>query len=76
MLVSDVEKMKADKNVEELVKTLMDENWQVRMYAAGALGGLRDARAVEPLTKALDAENDRVREAAREALMKIREKES
>jgi hypothetical protein len=43
----------------------------VRQAAAGALGQIRDARAVEPLVTALKDQDDAVRQAAAAALGKI-----
>jgi len=53
---------------------LKDED--VREYAAAALGEIGDARAVEPLTKALKDEYEYLRKAARKALKMIRAKKS
>jgi len=53
----------------------MGEDWDVRLAAAGALKKIRDSRAVEPLTQALKDEDSRVREAAQEALEKLKGKE-
>jgi len=55
--------------VEPLIAALEDEG--KRYYAAEALGEIRDARAVEPLTAALWDEDEDVRELAAEALDKI-----
>jgi HEAT repeat protein len=37
---SDVEKMKANKNVEGLIEALKDKDWEVRGRAVAALGGM------------------------------------
>ena len=39
--------------VERLINDLKDESWQIRWYAAQALGGAKDLRAVEPLIAVL-----------------------
>ena len=60
-------------DVEPLIKALNDDHIPgVRQVVAEALGKIRDPRAVGPLTKALLDENKKVREAAVEALKKIR----
>jgi len=50
----NVEKMKAEKDVEGLIKALEDEDWDVRRKAAEALGEIKNAKAVESLTQALN----------------------
>jgi len=50
--------------IEELVKALSHENPEIRGKVAGALKALEDARATEPLIKAL--ENERDKEVRRE----------
>jgi len=45
----NVEKMKAEKDVEGLIKALNYEHDHVRWEVAEALGDISDARAVEPL---------------------------
>ncbi|MBE3115402.1 MAG: HEAT repeat domain-containing protein, partial [Actinobacteria bacterium] len=49
----NVEKMQANKDFKGLIRALKDENGHVREQAAVALGEIKDARAVEPLIKAL-----------------------
>ena len=44
----------------------------MRLHAAKALGGLGDARAIEPLEELLGDEDLRVRKAAREAIDRLR----
>jgi len=59
--------------VEPLIDALKDEHEYVRMYAARALGWIGDVRAVDALTYVASMDEDnRVREAAAEALEKIR----
>ncbi len=59
--------------VERLIQALKDENRYVRWGAAGALGELRDAKAVEPLIQVLRDECCFVRGRAACALGKIGE---
>ena len=49
----NIEKLKARKDVKELIRALGNSDWYVRASAACALGEIGDARAVEPLIKAL-----------------------
>jgi HEAT repeat protein len=51
-----------------LVEALADEDSKVRLYAADALGRMKDARAVEPLLNALNDESNEVRNQAVMAL--------
>ena len=68
----NVEKMKARRNVNGLIKALgYKKDWEVRWDAARALGEIKDPRAVEPLSAALKDERFSVRQAAAEALGKI-----
>lgn len=60
-----------DMVVEPLIAALEDKESSVRGGAAGALGDLRDARAVEPLIAALKDKEYWVREAAAVALRRI-----
>lgn len=59
--------------VEPLIQALNNESWVVREAATEALGKIGDERAVEPLIKVLDDEDETtfVREAAAEALGEI-----
>lgn len=59
--------------VAEQISALMDEDWAVREDAAAALGRLKDARAVMPLTVLLRDEDRAVRQAAIGALTSIGE---
>ena len=52
----NIEKMKAERDVQGLTKALKDKDWSVRREAAAALGDIGDARAVEPLIQALKYE--------------------
>jgi HEAT repeat protein len=62
--------------VEILIDALKDEYDLVRMKAAIALGEIKVASAVEPLTQALRDESNAVQKAAKEALEKIMTKET
>jgi len=57
--------------VELLCAALRDEDSDMREAAAGALGKIGDARAVEPLCAALRNKREDVRQAAAEALKKL-----
>jgi hypothetical protein len=60
--------------IEALVIVLRDNNWGLRCQAVRALGMTGDAKAVGPLTHALQDENYNVRDEARKALNKIQGK--
>ena len=76
MEISDVEKMKANKDVEGLIEALKDEDSNIRWRTVYALGEIKDARAVGPLTEALKEKDSGVRWQAAEALEKIKAKKS
>ena len=42
--------------VDQLIKDLQNESWQIRWDAAAALGETKDPRAIDPLGKALQDE--------------------
>jgi HEAT repeat protein len=68
----DVEKMEKKKDVKGLIKALgYEKDSSVRKSATYALGKIGDARAVEPLTKALNDADSDVRRDAAKALGKI-----
>jgi hypothetical protein len=50
--------------LEQILETLHDEHWLVRLSLVDILGNITDARAVEALTSMLDDEHERVRRAA------------
>lgn len=54
--------------VEQLIKELQNESWQIRWNAAAALGETKDPRAIEPLIVALKDENSYVRMTAARSL--------
>jgi hypothetical protein len=56
-----------------LISALKDEDRDVRRVAAGALGELKDPRAVEPLISALKDENRDVRRVAAGALGELKD---
>jgi len=58
-------------SVEPLIELLGSQSEQVRLYAAYALGGLRDRRAVPALTRALSDPSSSVRGIAAHALGQI-----
>jgi HEAT repeat protein len=70
--IPNVEKMREKKDVKGLIKALGDEkDSEVRGNAAQALGTIGDARAVEPLIRALGDSDWRVLWNAARALGKI-----
>jgi len=62
--------------VEFLIEALRDENRTVRYGAVKALGNIGSARALSPLTQALNDKDGEVRKAAKEALENIVDLES
>lgn len=62
--------------VEPLIDILEDRNKSVRAQAAEALGEIGDVRAIEPLIRASKRGGLLVQEAAKEALTKLKGKES
>lgn len=77
LLLPNVEKMKAKKDVEGLIKALRYKmSWLVRMDAADALGKIGDRKAVRPLAQALKHRHKCVRQPAKRALEKIKAKKS
>jgi HEAT repeat protein len=55
-----------------LIRTLQEQDGQIRRKAAFALGEIRDPRAKEALLVALEDEDEEVRKAAKKALKRIR----
>ncbi len=68
----DILEMRDHCDVKGLIKALKHKDKWVRCGAADALGTIGDARAVEPLTKALKDEDNDVQKVAGGAFMKIR----
>lgn len=69
----NVEKMKAKKDIDGLIKSLKHKDEIVRRCAAIALGEIKDKLAVAPLIEALKDEDEWVRINAAEALGNIRD---
>ncbi len=68
----DVETLERKRDVKQLIKALSyKKDAGVREDAAIALGEIGDARAVEPLIKALSDSNENVRENAADTLGEI-----
>lgn len=68
----NIEKLEAKKNVEGLIKALTSQKEaQIRIDAAQALGNIADNLAIEPLVYCLSEEDERVRDAAAKALIKL-----
>ena len=55
-----------------LIEALKDEDWDIRVTAAYALGEIGDQRALKPLTAALKDLNAGVRKTAARAIGKLR----
>jgi len=70
---ANVDKMKASKDVEGLIKALKHRDARVRWNAADALGEIGDKRAVEALIEALRDEASAVGYSAAISLGKIRD---
>jgi hypothetical protein len=66
-----VARMVAVDDVGGLAQLLMDNGWSVRVEGIRGLQEIGDARVVEPLIKALDDEDERVRTEAYRALRRI-----
>lgn len=67
----NIQQLKSDQDIEGLIKALeYQEDQNVRLAAASALGRIKDSRAVEPLISALE-DHPRVREVAALALGEI-----
>ncbi len=70
----NVEKLKAKKDITGLIKALSyTKDGNICRYAAGALGTIGDAQAVEPLIATLKDSRWPLREAAAQALGQIRD---
>ncbi|MCC6804645.1 MAG: HEAT repeat domain-containing protein [Anaerolineae bacterium] len=57
--------------VDPLIRALDAPGYQTPLYAAQSLGKLGDRRAIEPLLRASESHNDKMRDAALEALVKL-----
>ena len=66
--------MKAERDVEDLIKTLKDKDRAVRVMAARSLEEIAHERTVEPLIQALKDEDSSLRRRAAEALGKMGDK--
>ena len=55
-------------NVEQIIKNLQNDSWQIRWDAAAALGETKDPRGIGPLSTALKDENSYVRMTAARSL--------
>ncbi|UCD79822.1 MAG: HEAT repeat domain-containing protein [Desulfobacterales bacterium] len=55
-------------NVDQFIKDLQNDSWQVRWDAAAALGETKDPRGIDPLITALKDENSYVRMTAARSL--------
>jgi HEAT repeat protein len=58
-------------SVDSLIMSLKNPDWYIRWGAADALGKIGDKRALEPLTRIKDDDDDDVRRAVNEAIEKI-----
>jgi HEAT repeat protein len=59
------------RDVSGLITALEDNNVQVRIFSAGALGKIGNTSAVKPLKKALNDKDHKVRKMAKESLKKL-----
>ena len=59
------------RDVSGLITALEDNNVQVRIFSAGALGEIGNIRAVKPLKKALNDKDHEVRKMAKKSLKKL-----
>ena len=58
----------SSEEIDQFVKDLQNQSWQIRWDAAAALGEIKDPRAIDPLSKALQDENSYVRMTAARSL--------
>ena len=61
IFLNDINELMKQKDVDEVINALEDEDWGMRWYAVRALGDIGDPRAVEPLINLLDGEDELVR---------------
>ncbi len=64
----------AKEAVPDLIHILEDKNDRMRALSATVLGNIGDARAVNPLSRALKDNDKEIRQAASEALNKLKER--
>jgi hypothetical protein len=69
----EIERMKAEGNVNKLILALKDFDAAIRFDSASALGSMGDSTAVEPLIVALKDNDSNVRRIATEALGELRD---
>ncbi|MBW2431674.1 MAG: HEAT repeat domain-containing protein [Deltaproteobacteria bacterium] len=55
-------------NIDQIIKDLQNDSWQIRWDAAAALGETKDPRGIDPLSTALKDENSYVRMTAARSL--------
>ena len=67
-------KIGTERVIGELIAALLSSYGDLRYWAAEALRETDDERAIEPLTKALEDEDERVRKSAAKALGEIKRK--
>ena len=58
----------SSEEIDQFVKDLQNESWQIRWDAAAALGETKDPRGIDPLVTALKDENSYVRMTAARSL--------
>ena len=69
-LLKTISPIRQEQVFKHLLKSLKDEDFEIRACAARGLEGWSDKKAVKSLKKALEDQDDYVRQAACEALMK------
>jgi HEAT repeat protein len=65
-------KLRDTRAVDPLIQALEAPGFKTPIYAAEALGKIGDPRAIEPLLAALETSNETFRQAAEEALKRLR----
>ena len=69
----NVEKLAAKRDLEGLIKVLLNKKASLRLKAAEALGGIKEGGAVQALIKALEDEDEDVQAETAKALGKIKD---